>query len=738
MNAFELLKEKLKQGMTQGNMHACLRDTGRLAGGYAATGALSAVDLFHLEKLAGSLSINPGEGESKWSDAVIFGRRQPVYWNEVEYSAEKAGRSIGWNDEIGGSDDLKVVNEHWLEDEEIKKPSNDWNPVSDLITYLETLFQSEEQVGYVTESWFNENAEKHLPKKGCFDRSAGQLIELLNDCKGDIGSVIGDTNSEVGAWIRFNPLDGNGVKDQNVTSYRYALVESDVVDIPRQYALLKELELPIATLVHSGGKSLHAVVKVEADSYEEYRERVDYLYQVCEKNGLAMDRQNRNPSRLSRMPGVARNGEKQFLLATGIGKSSWLDWREWIEDLRDELPDIEELTIDGEPGLAPELIKGLLREGHKMLLAGPSKAGKSFSLQQLSIAISQGLEWMGWKCTKGRVLYVNLELDKRSSKHRFWNIHQHLNIENNGNIDVWNLRGSAASMDKLAPKLIRRSAKKGYKAVIIDPIYKVLTGDENSAEEMAHFCNQFDKICVELGAATIYCHHHSKGSQGQKTSRDRSSGSGVFARDPDAIVDLIELEIDEGRRKQISQRWECDALHAELTKIKSDWWEKCSQDDALVPERLLEWAGEEGINVPGSSRLEAQFEASITTGWRLEGTLREFATFPAKEIFFRYPIHVVDSDGLLKDAKADGEEDPYEKFQRVRSERNKASKKEADESFNNAFEMARDDNGNVKVSALAEVLGKTEKTVRLRVNKSKSFTLENGFVFRKGEGENDH
>ena len=48
-------------------------------------------------------------------------------------------------------------------------------------------------------------------------------------------------------------------------------------------------------------------------------------------------------------------------------------------------------------------------------------------------------------------------------------------------------------MDKLAPKLIRRAAKKNYVAIIIDPIYKVITGDENSADQMANFCNQFDK-----------------------------------------------------------------------------------------------------------------------------------------------------------------------------------------------------------------------------------------------------
>ncbi len=59
--------------------------------------------------------------------------------------------------------------------------------------------------------------------------------------------------------------------------------------------MIRELELPVAALVSSGGKSLHAIVRIEAGSFEEYRSRVDYLYAVCEKNGLKVDRQNRNP-----------------------------------------------------------------------------------------------------------------------------------------------------------------------------------------------------------------------------------------------------------------------------------------------------------------------------------------------------------------------------------------------------------------------------------------------------------
>ena len=144
-----------------------------------------------------------------------------------------------------------------------------------------------------------------------------------------------------GRLICFNPTDGKGRRDANITEYRYALVESDEQDIDRQAAILHQINLPIAALVYSGKKSLHAIVRVDAPDYAEYRKRVDYLYEACRKNGLNIDQQNCNPSRLSRMPGVMRAGQKQALLETNIGKSCWQEWRDWIEAETDDLPDTE-------------------------------------------------------------------------------------------------------------------------------------------------------------------------------------------------------------------------------------------------------------------------------------------------------------------------------------------------------------------------------------------------------------
>lgn len=602
-----------------------------------------------------------GECAKKWT--TFQGSSAPVtagtiiqMAKENGYHYENVSAELDWDSEIGSKDELVVVDRNWLERSEIHIPEQ-WNPTEQIITYLETLFESDENVGYVTESW--EHDGKFLPSKGCYDRTAGQLIKELYQCKGDIGSVFGDYNSEVGAWIRFNPLDGKGVKNENVTEFRYALVESDTMDISAQKAIITELELPVAALVYSGKKSLHAIVKIDASTYEEYKKRVDYLYNVCNKNGLKLDIQNRNPSRLSRMPGIMRNGKKQYLLDTNIGKENWNEWREWIESVNDDLPDPESMADvwDNLPSLAPPLIDGVLRQGHKMLIAGPSKAGKSYALIELCCAIAEGKKWLEWNCTQGRVMYVNLELDRASCLHRFKDVYTALGITPNNlsNIDIWNLRGRSVPMDKLAPKLIRRASKKNYIAIIIDPIYKVITGDENSADQMAHFCNQFDKVCTELGCAVIYCHHHSKGAQGGKRSMDRASGSGVFARDPDALIDLVELELNDDILKQEKNKAVCKVCEGWLYKY--DKLYHASQDDlcsetqmlALCREYLENDAYECVIEDVGKVRKEVESRSA----WRIEGTLREFPKFTPVNLWFKYPVHDIDNIGVLKDIAVD-------------------------------------------------------------------------------------
>lgn len=617
---------------------------------------------------------HPGECDRLWKG--FHGCCNPVKGGTIVQMAKERGWTmfgedgcLGWDDtiEYDGSDGFSGNS----------IPAS-WSPVQDLITYLELLFEPEDKVGYVTnEAWLDEDG-KWKPRKGVFDRTAGELIASLRKHPDDIGATVGDWKPQAGAWIRFNPVDGVGVRNENVTRFHYALVESDTLSISEQDALYRKLELPIAALVYSGGKSLHAIVRVGAEDYDEYRKRVDFLYDFLEKNGLTVDKQNRNPSRLSRMPGVTRNGNRQYLAATNIGRKSWNDWMDYVEGVTDELPDMVPLSAyrDDPPELPEVLIEGILRRGHKMLISGSSKAGKSFLLMELCVAIAEGRKWLNFQCQQGRVLYVNLEIDPASAVTRFFKIYEALGVptDNMDNILLWNLRGHAVPLDQLVPKMVRRVRDQKLQAIIIDPIYKVITGDENNASEMGAFCNQFDKICTETGCSVIYCHHHSKGSQGMKRAMDRASGSGVFARDPDAQLDMIELELTDDIKNNVRD--------------------------------------------------------GNATAWRLESSLREFPNITPINFWFEYPIHRVDVGGILGGMPAQG----TPKAGKLNNPKSKSSDEAADE-FRTAYDALNMD-GKVTVADLADYLGISDKTVYSRLKKMDGeYLLEKGAIRRSAPAQ---
>lgn len=585
------------------------------------------------------------------------------YKNNSDYG----GHALNWNDEIYDVD--YVVDRSWLERDDIKFPNkNTWQPIKEIETYLTTLFNNDDFVGYCVKSRELENGKMIPYDSGNYSRTCGQLLEELHKTK-DIGATFGDYNKKGGAWIRFNPLDGTGVKDKNVSEYRYALIESDNMDIGVQSALLRKLELPIAVMMYSGNKSIHAIVRVDALNEIQYKKRVDYLYGICKKNGFDLDKANKNPSRLSRFPGFERNGNYQFIIDTNIGKGSWEEWEEYIEDISDNLPEFENLEtlLQNPPQLADELIEGVLRTGHKMLISGASKTSKSFMLIELAYAIAEGMKWMGKRCKQGKVLYVNLEVNRASCINRISEVYKAFGMSSDNhanNIDIWNLRGHATTMERLAPKLIRRCEKQGYIAVIIDPIYKVMNGDENKAGDMAAFCNQFDAIANALNCSVIYCHHFSKGFQGGKKSIDRASGSGVFARDPDAILTVTELD---------------------------------------VPESLVEANG-----IP----------------LRIEYTLREFKPLQPTDVWNRYPIHYVDYDGILSEY-----EPPSIDGEKAKMAQKNAEKRQSAEmiEFTNAYEKLSEqvENGNLEYVSVAEMM----KELKIKSKKTFMKKAENLDVF---------
>ena len=107
---------------------------------------------------------------------------------------------------------------------------------------------------------------------------------------------------------------------------------------------------------------------------------------------------------------------------------------------------------------------------------------------------------------------------------------------------------------------------------------------------------------MNLECTVVISHHHSKGAQGLKSAIDRGSGSGVFGRAPDAVLDMTELILEPGTL------------------------EMARQSHKLADVKRL-------------------------TGWRMSFTLREFAQKDPLDLWLVFPLHEVDHTELLADCK---------------------------------------------------------------------------------------
>ncbi len=344
----------------------------------------------------------------------------------------------------------------------------------------------------------------------------------------------------------------------------------------------------------------------------------------------------------------------------------------------DALPPIEHFVenwMDALPEQEPEIISGLLRYGEKMILQAPSKAGKSFLLMNLATSLTHGLDWIGYPCKRTKVLYCNFELSKNNCIRRMASIYTARGLTSYEGFDILNLRGdkNISPVSEFAEKLIKHIDGHGYGAIILDPAYKMIEGDENSAEFVSSFTRCIDRIAESEHSAVIYAHHHSKGAQSYKISMNRGSGSGVFSRDADAILDLSEIE-----------------------------------------------ASDCGIELePGQS------------AWRLEHTLRDFPNPGAKELIFQFPVFTVTYN--LKDAKPKYGANSKTNSERGNREK-KARKLENINILSRLVQLSKDE---VSISDAVEwMMGNgrtvTEKTIRNYVNETGSgMIIKNGIIYPK-------
>ena len=195
------------------------------------------------------------------------------------------------------------------------QPLEDWR--IDALMLLAALYDKDNFINIVTDFTIEHATQKAKPRGAGTTMLRDNWMRRIRDD--------GVPQSDAGAWVRQNPVTEHGsgkqgaVCDCDVTSLRFCLLESDDLPLELQLSLWARLPLPIAAIVDSGGRSIHAWVKLDCDTTREYRLIVERIYTRLAQLGLCLN--NKNPSRMPRLPGAQRAIGKR---ADGDGKQRLL------------------------------------------------------------------------------------------------------------------------------------------------------------------------------------------------------------------------------------------------------------------------------------------------------------------------------------------------------------------------------------------------------------------------------
>lgn len=554
----------------------------------------------------------------------------------------------GWNDAVATQDNPTTTTppdkpkatekppadnppklEDYGEPEQIHELPEDMEPAEMLRRQISALFDIGEKASIALADQTHWNA-----KRNKWEPLGGTVYDAAGLAHGDNPSgVLAKVNEKSGAWIRINPTTGGS--DADVTRYATALVESDEITTDEQLKLMMKLHLPCRCITSSAGKSVHAAVIIDARDYDEYRERVRWLYDYCDANGLKVDRANKNPGRYTRLAGATRGDSIQRLVCESMGPQSWSEFRRVVADLaghqdeadgeQDDVPRIDFIDMSDiidEPIEQPDyVVQDLLPREHIAQLVSRGGSGKTYLAYGLLFSTVSGREWLGFGCKRGRVLYVDPELHIMEIKKRLKYIACAMGLtagDVSGAFDIVSLRGMTATADVLDVAIRDRVASTGkpYDLIIIDSINAILTGDENSSVDVRALFASLQRLTKDTGAACLIIHHEGKGLSKDDGARGR--GSSVFLDGPDVCMELVSLRVDP------------DSAAAELLHAFS----QTKPNGELIP----------------------------ATAWRLTFP-KNRAGAPIKpiDLVFRHPMHIVDHTGELASCKVAGSNADYGK-----------------------------------------------------------------------------
>lgn len=391
---------------------------------------------------------------------------------------------------------------------------------------LRNCFKPEEIICVTNEAGQDEDGRWFPASKGTF-----QTVQWWIDRY--FGSNPSDNelykNKPQGAYIRINPIlegDYSG-RDDSVSTHRYVLVEFDTRPKEEQFAIFKQSNLPIGAIIDSGGKSLHAWVRVDARDPNEWRLRRQAVFDYL--SDYEPDEMTKNPSRWSRLGGVYRGEKEQRIVALNVGADSWDNWVSYLEssEVPDEITvdDLENYNTDNDPTTV--LGNRWLCQGGSLSIIGQSGIGKSSFLMQMAIMLAIGRPFFSIEVTRPfKCIVMQAENDTGDLSEAFKGIVGSMDLTD----EEKTLLRSNIKFYRESVKVGEAFVKQARKLIVhnnadfffADPLLSFAGGDVSNQAYASQFLrNWIQPVLLETKVVWIWLHHTGK----PKAKEDASAAS---------------------------------------------------------------------------------------------------------------------------------------------------------------------------------------------------------------------
>lgn len=218
------------------------------------------------------------------------------------------------------------------------------------------------------------------------------------------------------------------------------------------------------------------------------------------------------------------------------------------------------------------IIRDLIPRAEPTLWGGPMKAGKTWAVMDLAMAVALGEGWLGrFKNTlgkPGKVLGLFLEDNERRLGKRLWELARGRSLAAGLNDPQLQetLRISRAPLRlpdaKDQARLISEIKAWGACLVIVDNLTRVMLGDANSTRDAAAFTRAWSEIGEATGATILFLHHTKKANGGNDQREvdpfDQIRGSSDFGATARNIIVTVPLRVDGELLAEVRMRGNLD------------------------------------------------------------------------------------------------------------------------------------------------------------------------------------